>query len=144
MTKAAHAHGFTFIEIIIVVSIIGMLVGVSAIAFSSISQRSRDDRRRIDAESLRDALDKYKSNQPGGYYPLFLDELTAGGYLDKLPVDPMTHLPDVYEYAPTNANLGVCDNVGIFCTDFLLTVNLEANGRYRIDSQAPQGRVISF
>jgi prepilin-type N-terminal cleavage/methylation domain-containing protein len=64
-----HYKGFTLIEILIVVAIIGILSAIVAVNFSVSQAKSRDFRRRADLESIAIAVRMYNDSQ-GGYYIL--------------------------------------------------------------------------
>ena len=83
--------GFTFIELLVVVTISALLMGAATVGYTSISKRSRDTRRRTDMESIRAALELYRSEQ--GSYPLSVVEGGSIGsgdsvYLNPVPSDP--------------------------------------------------------
>ncbi len=53
------ARGFTIIELLIVMAIIGMLASVVLVVFSGMQEKSRDTRRMEDMQQLRNALGLY-------------------------------------------------------------------------------------
>ena len=57
-----NKSAFTYIELLIVVTVILVMSGVGMVSFSSFSQKSRDNRRRTDIEMIRNALNLYYSN----------------------------------------------------------------------------------
>lgn len=59
--------GFTFMELLVVITIIGIIFASGAVAFSAITVRSRDARRRSDLELIRQALEMCRSIT--GIYP---------------------------------------------------------------------------
>jgi len=59
--------GFTLIEIMVVVAIIGVLSAVTVVNFQISQAKSRDFRRRADLESIAIAVRMYKDSE-GGYY----------------------------------------------------------------------------
>jgi len=94
--------GFTFIEVLVVITIIAVLVVVGVVAYGSVNKRSRDARRKSDIEQMRSALEMYRADN--GWYPdggptttftsisdpslgSFNTELSA--YIAKLPLDPL-------------------------------------------------------
>jgi len=50
--------GFSLLELLVVVSIIGILIAVAAVGFSAAQKRSRDARRRSDMRAWQDALEQ--------------------------------------------------------------------------------------
>ncbi len=92
--------GFSLIEVLVAVTIIGLLAGVAVTGYSSVTKSSRDARRKADLEQVRSALEVYRSET--GYYPdpgsssyvdftdaELVDELVDGGYIQALPKDPL-------------------------------------------------------
>jgi prepilin-type N-terminal cleavage/methylation domain-containing protein len=60
-------HGFTLVEILVVVSIIAILSGVLLVNFSDSSAASRDAKRQADLRNLQNAIELYKNKH--GRYP---------------------------------------------------------------------------
>lgn len=54
--------GFTLIELMVVVAIIGILMSVGIVAFSGAQRNSRDAKRRADVDALGKALEQYYGN----------------------------------------------------------------------------------
>jgi len=67
------SSGFTLIEVLVAITIIGILAGVITINFVSSGQQSRDAKRQSDLQSLQNAVELYKNKY--GRYP----EQCAGG-----------------------------------------------------------------
>ncbi len=89
--------GFTYMELIIVVVILGILAAVGTASYSAIRERSLDQRRISDVEEVRSALEQYRS--VNGAYPtpagtqglLFgTSALTdaTNTYMELIPQDP--------------------------------------------------------
>ncbi|MBM3271815.1 prepilin-type N-terminal cleavage/methylation domain-containing protein [Candidatus Kaiserbacteria bacterium] len=57
----AGMRGFTVIELLVVVAIIGLLSSVIAVSVSGYRSRGRDTRRLEDVQQLRQALELYNS-----------------------------------------------------------------------------------
>lgn len=93
--RAARA-GFTLIEILLVVVIIGMLATVAAINIPRILDDSRITRAKADISRINTALHAY--NMAMGKYPGSLEALTTGEdpVMDSIPADPWGH---EYQYA---------------------------------------------
>jgi len=54
-------NGFTFIELLVVITIIAVIFAAGAVSYTSISKNSRDARRKSDMESIRQALEMCRS-----------------------------------------------------------------------------------
>ncbi len=81
--------GFTLIEILIVVSIIGLLASIIFVGLGSARAKGRDARRIADLRSIQTGLELYFSKN--GKYPDTLTTLTAAGIgVTKVPKDPTT------------------------------------------------------
>src|SRR3989344_2717562 len=61
--------GFTLMELLIVIAIIGILISISAAAYSTAQKRSRDSRRQGDLKAMQNALEQYYSANNGSYPP---------------------------------------------------------------------------
>lgn len=81
-------RGFTLIEILVVVSIIGLLASVVLVGLGGFRERGRDARRIADLRSLQNGLEIYyaKNNE----YPATLDTIVSAGIgVNKIPKDPL-------------------------------------------------------
>jgi general secretion pathway protein G len=81
-------RGFTLIELLVVLTIVALLLTIAAPEFLSNVNKAKEAVLKEDLFALRDAIDKYYSDK--GAYPSTLDDLVAGKYLRRIPVDPMT------------------------------------------------------
>lgn len=99
MVSARHGqHGFTLIELIVVLAIIALLVSVAAPRYTHSVDNAREASLKTSLNVMRDAIDKFAADK--GRYPQSLDELVAKGYLRKVPEDPMTSSPDSWQMLP--------------------------------------------
>src|SRR3989338_886658 len=64
--------GFTLVELLVVVAIIGLLAGIAVVSVNSVRVKARDARRLADAKQLQNALELY-NNTKGGVYPMALN-----------------------------------------------------------------------
>lgn len=105
------SHGFTLIELIITVMIIGILAGMAVPLARNSIQREREFALRAALREMRVAIDKYKEASDRGFlqvkvgtegYPESLEVLVEGvqmvgqvdkklKFLRKIPADPMTN-----------------------------------------------------
>ena len=51
-------NGFSLLELLVVISIIGILIAISAVGFTTAQKRGRDARRRGDLKAWQDALEQ--------------------------------------------------------------------------------------
>ncbi len=65
--KLSNQHGFTLIEILVVLSIIGILVSAVMFNMSDSSKKARDSERQADLRNIQSALELYKNKY--GRYP---------------------------------------------------------------------------
>ena len=87
-TRSGKRHGFTLIEILIVVSIIGILVSIAIPIYQKSILRTRESVLRNNLFTMRTVLDEYTYDKQKA--PQALQDLVQEGYLRDIPVDPMT------------------------------------------------------
>lgn len=85
--------GFTFIEILVVATIIGLLTTIAAVTYQSANKKARDGKRKADLEQVRSALEMYRSDSATGVYPSgnfgqMITTLQSSNYLTETPSDP--------------------------------------------------------
>lgn len=111
--------GFTLLELLVVISIVAVLLAISASAFISARATSRDVKRKTDLEQLRGAVELFKADK--GAYP----NSTNGGqdsgnvssalailvspttYISKLPTDPGVN-NYYYQYISASSGYVLC------------------------------------
>jgi general secretion pathway protein G len=80
--------GFTLLELIIVIAIIGILATIAMPALKNVPIRAKESVLKTNLRTLRDMIDQYYGDK--GKYPTELAALVDEGYVRKLPTDPMT------------------------------------------------------
>src|SRR5246127_3448895 len=88
--KPAHARrtrGFTLIELVVVMAIMGLLLTIALPRYMHSIERGKEQVRLQNVAVMRDAIDKYYGDN--GQYPDTLDELVTKHYLRGIPVDPV-------------------------------------------------------
>jgi len=88
------ARGFTLIELVIVMAILGTLLSIAVPRYFHSVEHSKEAALKQDLSVMRDAIDKYYGDR--GQYPDTLDELVTRHYLRKLPADPLTDSSDTW------------------------------------------------
>jgi general secretion pathway protein G len=87
-------NGFTLIEILVTISIIGLLTMIGITNFRVANQKARDGRRQGDLEQIRAALELYRTDE--GEYPNSItsgdpmESLTGTIYMKEIPTDPVS------------------------------------------------------
>jgi general secretion pathway protein G len=87
-TKRRTEDGFTLIELMTVVAIMGVLIAIALPNYRVAIIQSKEAVLKEDLYRLRSLLDTYQSDR--GQYPESLDELVKAKYLREIPMDPMT------------------------------------------------------
>ncbi|HEY7412179.1 MAG TPA: type II secretion system protein [Vicinamibacteria bacterium] len=84
--------GFTLLELIAVVSMIGILVSIALPNYRSAIVQSRESVLKEDLYRFRDLIDQYYADK--GKYPASLEVLVEESYLRRIPEDPITGAAD--------------------------------------------------
>lgn len=88
LSNAGRERGYTLVEIMVVLSIIGLLLTlVSPRYFTNVS-KAREATLRHNLATLRTAIDQHYADS--GRYPESLDALVHKKYIRAVPVDPIT------------------------------------------------------
>jgi general secretion pathway protein G len=106
------ARGFTFMELLIVMTIMAILVVVAVPIYMSYVKRARENVLRQDLWVMRQAIDKYTTDKEKA--PQGLDDLVSAGYMREVPVDPITKEKDWVtepEKSPANPEAPGIENV---------------------------------
>lgn len=85
---SSKQSGFTLLELIIVVSLIGILAAIVLPNLIDKPTRAKEAVLKTNLRTLRDALDQYYADK--GKYPGELSELVDAKYLRSMPLDPIT------------------------------------------------------
>lgn len=84
--------GFTLIELIIVITIIGILAAIAVPVMKEAPIRAKEAALKENLFTLRSCIDQYYADHQT--YPSSLEEMVSKGYMRKIPIDPITGQPD--------------------------------------------------
>jgi len=94
MRSRRTQSGFTLIELMIVMAIIGILITMAIPSFVGAIRHAREAALKEDLQTMRTAIDTYTMDKQKG--PQSLDDLVQDGYLRAIPEDPMTRSKDTW------------------------------------------------
>lgn len=86
------SRGFTLLELMIVISVIIVLAMIAIAHYSQTVQAAKEATLRADLHDMRRMLDQYAADK--GKQPESLESLVSAGYIQEMPVDPMTGAAD--------------------------------------------------
>jgi prepilin-type N-terminal cleavage/methylation domain-containing protein len=147
LLKKRKEQGFTIVELLIVIVVIGILAALVITTFTGIQQRARNTERETDIKAIHGQVEAYYAQN--GRYPTLanMNDQSSGGFLDtemkgldaEALYDPKGDSTDttplagaaaanVYSYVATPTG---CDNAaGGDCTGYTLTATLEGGGTF--------------
>ena len=106
MKKNKKRKAFSFIELIVVITIIAVLSLAAIVSYGPIQKKSRDSRRVADLQKISMALEM--ARQIGTTYPseANLNTVLVPNYIQLFPKDPKTNSDYVYS-RPTNYTFSI-------------------------------------
>jgi len=87
-------QGFTLLELMIVMVVIGLLAAIAIPAYVSNIRNAREAVLKEDLHVMRQAIDSYTVDKQKA--PQSLDDLVQAGYLKTMPIDPFTKRSDTW------------------------------------------------
>jgi general secretion pathway protein G len=101
------AQGFTLLELMIVVSIVGILATLAMPSYHTSVVKAKEAALQQDLSTLRDVLDQHRADQ--GKYPPSLQILVSAGYMRAIPKDPFTGSTTTWQEMTDPVEGGVVD-----------------------------------
>jgi general secretion pathway protein G len=92
--KATRESGFTLIELMIVMTIIGLLAAIAIPSYLKSITKAKEAVLKEDLHTMRTAIDSYTVDKEKA--PQALDDLVQAGYLKSVPIDPITSRNDTW------------------------------------------------
>lgn len=90
--KNRRSVGFTLLEMMIVMIVIGILISIAVPIYTTSLLKSREAVLRQDLFTLRSLISQYTLDKQKA--PQSLDDLVQANYLKTIPKDPMTNEPN--------------------------------------------------
>jgi general secretion pathway protein G len=87
--KARKQSGFTLLEMMIVMIIMGILLSIALPIYNQALVRARESVLRNDLFEMRKLISQYTLDKQKA--PQALDDLVSAGYIKSIPKDPMTN-----------------------------------------------------
>ncbi|MGH9597185.1 MAG: type II secretion system protein [Edaphobacter sp.] len=94
LPPAPCTSGFTLLELMIVMVIIGILAAIAIPAYTTNIKHAKEAVLKEDLHVLRQAIDSYTVDKQKA--PQSLDDLVQSGYVKVMPIDPFTNRSDTW------------------------------------------------
>ena len=134
--KKLRNQGFTIVELLIVIVVIGILATLVITTYNGVQSKARDTKRKTDINAIQGQVEAYNTN--AGYYPTLANiNDSAWRATNMKGLDPsalqdpqgsaqtLVAAPVAKSYAYAALPSG-CDNTSTNCTSYTLTATLES------------------
>lgn len=117
-------RGFTLMELLIVIAVIGILMSIASVAYTSVQKKSRDSRRQSDLRAIQNAFEQYYADT-NSLYPASCDAIATNTtyFPSGFPKDPKS--TTAYYTAGTTSGV----TIGNTCTTagYYFSVSMESS-----------------
>jgi prepilin-type N-terminal cleavage/methylation domain-containing protein len=142
-SKLKKQQGFTIVELLIVIVVIGILAALVITTFTGIQKKARDTERQTDIKAVHGQVEAYYAQN--GRYPTLTDindstwrTTNMKGLDTEALKDPKgsaatlaaAAAANTYSYDVQRTGGGTCDNSTNDCAQYTLTATLEGGGTY--------------
>ena len=138
--------GFTIVELLIVIVVIGILAALVITTYSGIQAKARNSKRQTDVQSVQTQIEAYFAQN--GHYPSYADLSSSSWVTTNMKSMDQSAMHDpsasgtaitlsqtagskVYQYAPLNSGGTSCESDDTTCATYTLTATLEGGGTYQ-------------
>lgn len=130
--------GFTLVEMLVVISVIGILASLALTSYNVSQRQARDTQRKSDLKQYQTALENFANNNNSFYLSRTSVQrlsdksilCTPLGITGECPIDPKydSANEDVHDYYYVSNGTGIIDDA----TEYLMFTVLEGSGNYWI------------
>jgi len=97
-SQECKTKGFTLIELVIVMTLIGIIVGMGLPQYRNSIKKAKETMLKENLYIMRNLLSQYYTDKRK--YPMSLQTLVDEGYLRVIPLDPVTDSVESWEEVP--------------------------------------------
>ncbi|HUP66513.1 MAG TPA: prepilin-type N-terminal cleavage/methylation domain-containing protein [Thermoanaerobaculia bacterium] len=90
----SSSSGFTLIELIVVVTIVGILAGIALVNVRGAQRKASENVLRANLTNMRKAIDDFYADKQR--FPSSLQEVVDAKYMRHIPADPITKSADTW------------------------------------------------
>lgn len=120
--------GFTLLELLVVIGIIGVLVSLGISSYSTAQKKARDSKRKSDLRAIQSCMEQYYNDNNYVYQTIsgtpLSSTIVCGGTKDMgTPIDPLNDT--TYRYSVISSD----------GTDYTISVTLESGDSFEVSAQ---------